>query len=155
MADYAVTLKHETKFQKRLNRHLPVEVHAEKMNNPYRGGTADYWYSGYKADLWVEYKWFSAAPVRSAKVGLQPLQELWLNDALRKGRNVCVIIGSPQGCAILLDGAWMHNVTRSQFNHTELTVSLWIIRRVHDVPKENTSSSEDSMQNHNNVDSSL
>lgn len=126
--------KPETLFHGRLNKRLPVEVKAEKMNNPYRGGTADFWYSGYKDDLWVEYKWLTHAPVRSVKVGLSKLQELWLNDGWKKGRNVCVITGSPQGCAILLEGAWMHNVDRAAFKYTEQDVVTWLIGQVHDAP---------------------
>jgi hypothetical protein len=124
-------IKHETSFYRRVNKHLPVEVHAEKMSNPFRGGMPDFWYSGYKADLWVEFKWSIRAPVRSARVGLQALQKLWLNDANRKRRNVCVIIGSPQGCAILRDGAWMYNVSREQFKYDESAVTAWIIGQVH------------------------
>lgn len=148
-------LKYETSFYRRVNKRLPAEIHAEKMTNPYRGGTADFWYSGYKADLWAEYKWFKAAPVRSAKVGLQPLQELWLNDALRKRRSVCVIIGSPQGCAILLDGAWMDNVSREDFMYTEEGVASWITGKV-DAPlailESSYSSDEHDLQTVNDID---
>jgi hypothetical protein len=51
-----VSSKPETTFIQSIHRHLPKEVYREKMANPYRGGTPDVWYSGYKSDLWVEYK---------------------------------------------------------------------------------------------------
>lgn len=144
-------LKRETLFYRRVNKRLPAEIHSEKMTNPYRGGTADFWYSGYKADLWAEYKWFVRAPVRSARVGLQTLQELWLNDACRKGRNVCVIIGSPQGCAILRDGAWMHNISREEFKYSEQDVTAWIIGQVHVIPPKASNDFTSSMQTNNDV----
>ena len=49
----------ETRFIASVHRHLPVDLHHEKMHNAYRGGTADCWYSGQKDDLWVEYKFIT------------------------------------------------------------------------------------------------
>ena len=53
-----MSVKPETQFANSVNGKLPLRgvLHREKMNNPYRGGTADWWYSGRRADLWCEYK---------------------------------------------------------------------------------------------------
>ena len=57
--------KPETTFYTSVHRHLPSTdlLHREKMSNPYRGGTFDHWYSGKKADLWIEWK-FVVLPKR-------------------------------------------------------------------------------------------
>jgi len=125
-------MKPETLFTNRINRHVPPKVRVEKMHNIYRGGTPDFWYSGNKDDLWVEYKWIPKLPVKAAvKVNLSMLQTLWLADAFEKGRNVCVIVGSPKGCAILTDGAWKLNVSHNEFRHSELAVARWLIEKLH------------------------
>jgi len=126
------------------------------MHNIYRGGTPDYWYSGHKADLWVEYKWEKYLPVRAdVNPGLSELQKLWLNDSWKKGRNVCVIVGSPTGCVVLRDGTWNHKVSLSLFSMTEQAVAEWIIKEVHDPSAEsNDSGYESGIQalNHNAID---
>lgn len=70
------------------------------MNNPYRGGTADVWYSGSADDLWVEYKWVAKlnkkSPIHISKL-LSPLQLQWLRKRYEEGRNVVVILGTPEG----------------------------------------------------------
>jgi hypothetical protein len=103
------------------------------MYNIYRGGTPDFWYSGYKSDLWVEYKWIKQLPKKGTtpiKADLSGLQTLWLDDAMKKGRNVCVIVGSPQGCAILVDGAWEHDLSHASFLFKEPDVVQWLIRKL-------------------------
>jgi len=140
-------------FHARINRRLPRQVYAEKMHNIYRGGTPDYWYSGFKADLWVEYKWVKKLPVKAdVKTGLSGLQKLWLNDAWKKGRNVCVIIGAPTGCVVLQNGAWNEDISRGKFVVTEQAVAEWIIWEVHDPTVESTDSgNEPGVQALNNV----
>jgi hypothetical protein len=126
--------KPETSFYGRVNKRLPVDVHVEKMHNFYRGGTPDIWYSGPSGDLWAEYKWIPKLPVKQTtpiKADLTGLQLLWLYDAWTKGRNVCVIVGSPQGCAILRDGAWRSDISHAEFKYTELQVTSWLIGQTH------------------------
>lgn len=85
----------ENRFIKSINNVLKLDIHCEKMHNPFRGGTFDVWYSG-KFDLWVEYKWTN----KLGKVvvpDLSPLQLLWGRDRYKEGRNVCVIVGHPSG----------------------------------------------------------
>lgn len=54
--------KPETTFIASVHKHLPKELHREKMNNPYSSGTPDVYYSGMKADLWIEYKFIPRIP---------------------------------------------------------------------------------------------
>lgn len=99
--------KPETTFRLGIERHLPRLLHREKMNNPYRGGTADSWYSGRRADLWVEYKWMPYVPKTTAlKPDLTALQRQWLNRRYEEGRNVSVVLGCPDGAVIYTGGTW-------------------------------------------------
>lgn len=79
----------ENRFRNSLHRLLPQELHHEKMHNPYRGGTFDDWYSGNKADIWVEYKY--------GKNPLSELQKKWGRERYEEGRKVFVIVGHPTG----------------------------------------------------------
>ena len=79
------------------------------MNNPYRGGTADVWYSGTADDLWVEYKYLPKLPVRASievSKHLSELQLQWLRDRHNEGRNVIVVLGTPVGSKIYTKCAW-------------------------------------------------
>jgi hypothetical protein len=100
----------ETRFIASVHRHLPPadQFHREKMANPYRGGTADSWYSG-KRDLWVEWK-FIELPKRDTTMidltggknpPLSPLQQDWIRGRNREGRDVWVVIGCKEGGLIL------------------------------------------------------
>lgn len=107
--------KPETTFYESVHRHLPLPslLHREKMSNPYRGGTADHWYDGPKADLWIEWK-FIVIPKRDGTVislvnGKQPilstLQQDWLRERVANGRRVAVVVGSKTG------GVWFGNTS--------------------------------------------
>jgi hypothetical protein len=97
-----VASKPENTFIASVHRRLPRALHREKMANPYRGGTADVWYSGDRADQWVEYKYVPKLPVRAALVaGLSELQKDWLRKRHGEGRNVAVVVGSKNGAIIL------------------------------------------------------
>lgn len=101
-----------------VHRHLPDELHKEKMANPYRKGTADVWYSGCKADLWVEYKWLPRVPAR-ADVALhrlpEPLQARWLRGRHREGRSVALVVGCPGGAAWLPGLSWDCEISAAAF----------------------------------------
>ena len=109
--------KPESTYSASINKLLPVELHREKMHNVFRGGTADFWYSGTLDDLWVEYKYLPKIPLRTPirvyKL-LSALQLIWLNGPYREGRNVVVILGTPQKSWIYADGAWqVRDVSKS------------------------------------------
>lgn len=83
------------------------ELYRWKIHDSYESGVADSWYSGDKADLWVEYKYVQALPVRAnVKLDLSALQKDWLRSRHKEGRNVAVIVGSPDGGVIFHGNAW-------------------------------------------------
>ena len=89
----------ENTFIASVHKHLPAELYRIKNNNVYNAGQPDCWYSGNKADLWIEYK-FIVRPKRQAtliKIDLSPLQENWIRSRYAEGRNVVVVVGSKEG----------------------------------------------------------
>lgn len=94
--------KPENTFIAAVHRKLDKSVYREKMANPYRGGTPDVWYSGAKRDLWIEYKFIPKLAVRVPnKIDLSELQRQWIENRTCEGRNIAVVVGSPEGCIIL------------------------------------------------------
>ena len=101
--------KPETRNYTAVHKRLPRSIHREKMHNMYRGGTADVWYSGNLDDLWVEYKWIAKLPQKALiclEKELSPLQQRWLTGRHEEGRNVAVILGTPDGAWICEGVAW-------------------------------------------------
>lgn len=106
------------------------------MNNPYRSGTADDWYSGSAKDLWVEYK-FVVLPVRETTgiaIELSTLQRNWLISRHREGRQVAVIVGSRNAGVVLTGkGLLAEYLYKKDFEQSRLTpkdIALWILRSV-------------------------
>lgn len=124
--------KPETNFRLRVERKLPRALHHEKMANPYIGGTADSWYSGKKADLWVEYKFLPSIPQRGVitakRLGLTALQLDWLEGRYKEGRNVAVIVGVPGGGIIMRDLLWAKDSPTSIFaaRMSDAAIAEWI-----------------------------
>jgi hypothetical protein len=108
----------ENRFRNSLHRKLPEGLHHEKMNNPFRGGTFDDWYSGNKADIWVEYKWGANK--------LSPLQEKWGRERHAEGRRVFVIIGNTEGGVLYMTPAtWEARVGGTQMTKAEIVA--WLV----------------------------
>lgn len=127
-------VKPETRFYRRVNEKLIKDVHRQKVSSLYGNGTPDFWYSGFKADAWVEYKWLaklSRNGVDPVKL-LSPLQRHWLNKRHEERRLILVIIGSPQGCAILENGEWNERVPVEEFRYTTSDLTDYLIERLHD-----------------------
>lgn len=73
-----------------------------KTNNPYVAGVPDCYYSGPRGDLWIEYKYVAKLPVKvPVPVDLSKLQRHWLEGRHAEGRNVAVVVGSPEGAIVL------------------------------------------------------
>ena len=127
------TTKPENRFIESVHRHLP-RTYAEKMNNPWRAGTADVWYSGDRGDLWIEYKFIERIP-RSAEIlpDLTPRQKRWLNNRFDEGRNVAVVLGTPTGGVIYRNKEWMRpldHVTLAGLIVPRDEIARWIFSRV-------------------------
>ena len=129
------TTKPENTFIRAIHRNLP-RTYAEKMNNPWRAGTADVWYSGNRGDLWVEYKYIERIPRSSAILpDLTPRQKRWLNSRYDDGRNVAVILGLPTGGVIYRDKDWMNPKDRETLAGLVVPkdeISRWIYAQVGD-----------------------
>ena len=127
------TTKPENRFIASVHRYLP-RTYAEKMNNPWRAGTADVWYSGDRGDLWIEYKFIERIP-RSAEIlpDLTPRQKRWLNNRFDEGRNVAVVLGTPTGGVIYRNKKWMRpldHVTLSGLIVPRDEIARWIFSQV-------------------------
>lgn len=112
----------ENNFISSVHKHLPVKLYRMKNHNQFNGGIADVWYSG-KNDLWVEYK-FIAVPKRLDTLidlvgGKNPpisaLQQEWLSERHKEGRQVGVIVGSKDGGVWFPDTAWERPIPTGHF----------------------------------------
>lgn len=107
----------ENTFIASIHKLLPSAIYRIKNNNVYNAGQPDVWYSGQKADLWVEFK-FITVPVRDDTMidfGLSPLQKEWLTSRHREGRNVGVIVGCKAGGVWLPGTSWDTTHTAKSF----------------------------------------
>ena len=113
----------ESTFIKGVHRYIPEGVYWMKNHNQYNGGIPDVWYSGDRADLWIEYK-FIAVPKRPETridllTGKNPaisyLQQEWLRSRHGEGRSVGVIVGSKDGGIWLPGVAWEQPFTAKDF----------------------------------------
>lgn len=83
-----------------------------KNHNSYLSGPADVWYSGKKADIWVEYKYVAKLPRTISltdtkkKYALSALQQEWLRARHQEGRAVYVILGMEDGGILFKDLEW-------------------------------------------------
>lgn len=123
--------KPENTFIGSIHKHLPVKLHREKMANPYRGGTADCWYSGSKRDLWIEYKFIERIPREvPIKVELSTLQLDWLRGRFHEGRNVAVIVGCKAGGVVFRNLEWENSPSPAAFTAALMTrseLAQWIL----------------------------
>jgi hypothetical protein len=75
-----------------------------KNHNEYIGGIPDVWYSGDRADLWVEYKYLPISqPRRPVIPDLSPKQLHWIESRRAEGRNIWTIVGYKHGGVVYRD----------------------------------------------------
>lgn len=113
----------ENTFIGSVHRHLPVGLYHMKNHNIYNGGIADVWYSGDRADLWIEYK-FVVLPKRDGTLIIPELSELqknWLKSRHDEGRSVGVIVGCKTGGVWYPGVSWGVPVTAELFRKRMLT----------------------------------
>ncbi|WP_017430828.1 hypothetical protein [Vreelandella jeotgali] len=106
-------------FISAVHRQLPSAIYRWKINDNYEGGVADAYYSAKGGDLWIEYKYVPALPRRAntpVRTTLSTRQRHWLTRRHDEGRNVAVVIGSPDGSVILNSpDQWQQPLTRDEF----------------------------------------
>lgn len=112
----------------------PEKPYFEKMYNPLRSGTPDVYYSGDIGEMWIEYKYIPRIP-RSEEIrpDLTPRQSRWLNNRHTEGRNVAVVLGTPDGAVIYRNREWDSPLTHTELRGRLLTkeeVAKWITTQV-------------------------
>jgi hypothetical protein len=127
--------KPESTFTASINRQKALkETYFEKTNNPFRSGIADFWYSGERGDLWVEYKYEPSLPkIKEYRPDLSPRQLKWLGDRRDEGRNVAVILGLPEGGVIYTDKSWILTFNQDELMARSLSrpeIAQWIFEQV-------------------------
>lgn len=112
--------KPESTFIQSVHNHLPPgrsDPYWMKNNNSFTSGIWDVWYSGNRADMWVEYK-FVVLPKRDdtlVPVELSELQLDWGNDRHVEGRKLFVIVGAKEGGIILRPASWTDPISAGMF----------------------------------------
>lgn len=126
--------KPENTFIGAVHKKFLIAPYFEKMNNPFRAGGADVWYSGDVGDLWVEYKYITKIPITADTIpDCSPLQLRWLANRLDEGRNVAVILGTPLGGVIYRDRAWLNPLSPTELRAKMMTkeeLAKWIFSHV-------------------------
>lgn len=120
-----MTSKAETTFANGVHKLLPPAVYAEKMHNPFRGGTPDFYIEGPASTVWIEYK-FIALPKRDSTLivpNLSALQQDWLQRNYDNGYAPRVIVGcrvGRQACGAIFNHptTWTKGVTCEVFKRS-------------------------------------
>jgi hypothetical protein len=127
-----MAVKPENTYIGKIHKLLPKSIYRMKTHNPYVAGVPDCYYSGNGGDLWVEYKYVPKLPVRvPVKIELTALQWAWVEGRREEGRNVAVIVGSPEG-GLVINKARVDFVTVESFRTFMLSpaeVAEWITKR--------------------------
>jgi hypothetical protein len=120
-------------FIRSVHRHLPKKgLTVWKINDNYRGGVPDAYYSGPKADIWIEYKYLKQIPKRAGtiiKPSLRPQQLKWLAKEHSFGRQVYCIVGSKEGGCIFKYPEWVEGIPTKAFNNSIIKqneLAAWI-----------------------------
>ena len=96
--------KNETTFYKSLHKKLSKDVYYEKMSNPFRSGTPDFYFEGPTGKvLWVEYKWIEkewdtdrpTSMICGHRGWVQ--QRRWLERSHKRGIDAYTILGIGKG----------------------------------------------------------
>lgn len=142
-----MSTKPESNYISSIHKQLPTSVYKEKMYNPLRRGTPDVWYSGNGGDVWIEYKYLPKLPkVIVATKLLTALQTLWLQARAHEGRNVRVIIGSPQGAVVLTADQLSSRLDPTDFVMSKKQVAEYICDQVNN--RANSKSLSNSSESH-------
>jgi len=96
----------ESGYTRTVNQRLPLDIYSWKINAQFAPGVPDCWYSGAARDLWVEWKYLKTMNKHRLKPSLRSKQVEWLRDRYEQGRNVIVLVGSPQGIVAFNDLKW-------------------------------------------------
>jgi len=117
---------HESNYITAIHKLIPLELEKWKINDSYTSGVADTYYSGDKADIWIEYKLVRNNPNKYTPK-LSPLQKAWLARQYARGRKVAVIVGVKGGRGIIIEDLnWEKQCDMTQ-TLTKREIAAWII----------------------------
>lgn len=126
-----MSTKPENTFRGGVHKYLPRDLYHVKMSNPYVGGIWDDWYSGSKADLWIEFKFIPKLTPKLCELpDLSALQKDWGRNRLAEGRNLAVIVGCPEGGVLYRNLEWETPITKETFSsrlQTRTELAKWIL----------------------------
>jgi|LWDU01.1.fsa_nt_gi hypothetical protein len=103
----------ESGFIQSVHLKLDKSIYRWKISDRYSSGVADAYYSSPLGDLWIEYKFYPKGLPNRIKPKLSKLQLRWLYNRYKEGRDVYVIVGSPDACIIYEHLSW------TSYKHTE------------------------------------
>jgi hypothetical protein len=119
-----------------IHTHLPKKgLTIWKINDNFRGGVPDAYYSGSGGDIWIEYKYVKRLPKREDTQiipQLRPQQIKWLNTEHNYGRNVYCVVGSPDGGVVLEHPHWTSGITMLEFakrSSSQKELAAWILTK--------------------------
>ena len=124
---------HESGFTTTVHNKLPKTVYRWKIQATMTGGIPDAYYSGNKADLWIEYKLLNALPKKQSTLlipKLSALQSKWLRARYKEGRNVAVILGHKTGSYIFTNLEWEAGITQDKLTLSRKELAEWIVQQV-------------------------
>ena len=119
----------ESQYTQSIHKQIHNDVYVWKINCNFAKGVPDAYYSGAIEDLWIELKYLQKLPKKAKVVpNLSSLQKKWLLRARKQGRNVAVIVGSPEGGFLLLDPVeWQEGFIPSDYKcFTKQELARWI-----------------------------
>lgn len=144
-----MSIKPETRFVNMLHNNmqaiftaklgLPFDAHyhIEKMNNPYRRGTFDVWYSGFCGDMWIEYKWHPKIYSRAIEPGLTTMQKDWGKKQHNLARNVAVVVGIGKlGAVVMRYPVWEWDIEPETYRNNIVPIDdviKWILTQTTDL----------------------
>jgi len=120
-------------FIRSVHRHLPKKgITVWKINDNFRGGVPDAYYSGPKGDIWIEYKYLRQVPKRAGTLivpSLRPQQIKWLEKEHSFGRQVYCIVGCKSGGHVFEYPDWVNGIPTEFFNKSirkQKQLAAWI-----------------------------
>lgn len=122
----------ESRYTRSINDRVKPEIYAWKISDRFTSGVLDCWYSGTGGDLWAEYKWLAQVPKRApVRPTLSEKQKDWMRERHAEGRNVAVIIGTPDGAVIYPGTSFENPKPASELEFlTRNALANWIISEV-------------------------
>ena len=123
----------ESNFTRNLNkdiRKINPDIYTLKIMTYGNSGVPDCWASGNISDIWYENKWITLPKRDTTPIvpNLSALQLDWLAKRQDQGIEVAVIVGSKEGCCIMVDHRrWEMPHFRTDFILTRKDVAQWIV----------------------------